>query len=271
MERALTLFCTILVTAISYCQVGIGTTTPSAASMLEVSSTSDSGVTYRGFMPPRVSTIIERDAINPTETDAGLLVFVKSIRCLQIWNGAGWDDVKCTSSPIPVLASWDFIGFAGNEIDANAVVAPNIAGGIVSRGNGITASINMNRFNANDFTQPDLASAIANEDYFEFTITPSIGNPITITEVFFNYERSPTGPRIGALRSSFDNYITDIAVFTNLSTIDSFTIDLSSLGIINQTTTIIFRLYLYGNVGNSSGSAGFEGPSNDLEIRGTVN
>lgn len=270
MGKLFLFFGMIFIVTMSYCQVGIGTTTPSPASMLEVSSTSNMGATYHGFMPPRVATIIERDAINPTETDAGLLIFVKSIRCLQIWNGASWDDVKCTSSPIPILASWDFEGFAGNEIDVSAVVAPNISSGLVSRGDGITPALNANRFNANDFTQPDLAAAIANNDYFEFTITPLAGFPISISEVFFNYERSETGPKLGALRSNIDGYNTNLDVFTSLTISDSKTIDLSSYGFENQTSTIIFRLYLYGNVGNATGSGGFEGLGNDLEIRGTI-
>lgn len=259
-----------ILSAPTFGQVGIGTTTPSSASMLEVSSSSDGGATYGGFMPPRVSTVIERDAINPTETDAGLLVFVKSIRCLQIWNGVSWDNVKCTSSPIPILARWDFDGNLGDETSVNAEVAANIDSGLVSRGAGIIPATNANRFNANEFTQPDLANAVLNNDYFEFTITPETGYPISITELFFNYERSPTGPKLGTLRSSIDGYNADIETFINLAMNDSKTIDLSNAGITNQTSTIAFRLYLYGNVGNGRGSGGFEGIGNDLEIRGTI-
>ncbi|QAA80414.1 hypothetical protein EI546_01115 [Aequorivita sp. H23M31] len=70
-----------------YCQVGIGTTDPSPAAMLEVSSTSDEGATYGGFMPPRVPDITARDLINPAAGDIGLLVFVETIGCLQMWSG----------------------------------------------------------------------------------------------------------------------------------------------------------------------------------------
>lgn len=78
-------------------QVGIGTTDPSEASMLEVSSTSN-GTDYKGLMPPRV-TIEQRDLIEPDSDDIGLLVFVNdsddSEYCLQIWNGDSWQDVYC--------------------------------------------------------------------------------------------------------------------------------------------------------------------------------
>ena len=72
------LFLGALLTAINvYSQVGIGTTTPSPAAMLEVSSTSDAGITYRGLMPPRVPNEDKRDEIGATAFDIGLLVFVE--------------------------------------------------------------------------------------------------------------------------------------------------------------------------------------------------
>lgn len=94
MERLLFLLSILLISGISYSQVGIGTTTPSAASMLEVSSTSD-GVSFGGFMPPRVPDVGARDNINPSTSDVGLLVFTEDLNCLQMWNGSGWEDVHC--------------------------------------------------------------------------------------------------------------------------------------------------------------------------------
>src|SRR5690606_11280214 len=76
-------------------QVGIGTVNPTNSSMLEVSSTSDGGATYKGFMPPRVPTSSERDVINPTNADVGLMIFVESIGCLQLWNGTTWENIYC--------------------------------------------------------------------------------------------------------------------------------------------------------------------------------
>ncbi len=79
----------------AHAQVGIGTTTPAASSMLEISSTSDGGTTYKGFMPPRVPTTVERDAISPSATDVGLTVYVTDRECLQMWNGTGWENIHC--------------------------------------------------------------------------------------------------------------------------------------------------------------------------------
>ncbi|KKL07558.1 hypothetical protein LCGC14_2584830 [marine sediment metagenome] len=78
-------------------QVGIGTTEPSGAAMLEVSSSSND-VDYKGFMPPRVS-LEQRNLIKPKTRDIGLVVFVNdpsnAMQCLQVWNGSAWQDIYC--------------------------------------------------------------------------------------------------------------------------------------------------------------------------------
>jgi len=89
----LLLFLSITISA----QVGIGTTEPSGAAMLEVSSSSND-VDYKGFMPPRVS-LKQRHKINATVEDIGLVVFVndasQATQCLQLWNGSAWQDIYC--------------------------------------------------------------------------------------------------------------------------------------------------------------------------------
>lgn len=100
-------------------QVGIGTTSPSPKAMLEINSTSDGGSTYRGFMPPRVPTNTERDAINPGFLDVGLLVFVLQTGCLQIWDGNSWEDISCITVAQPEVwineLHYDNIGVDSNE------------------------------------------------------------------------------------------------------------------------------------------------------------
>ncbi|QAA80658.1 hypothetical protein EI546_02460 [Aequorivita sp. H23M31] len=98
MKALLFLLGALSITPNFYSQVGIGITTPSPASMLEVSSTSDEGDTYAGFMPPRVPDILARDAILASTTDVGLLVYVENLGCLQLWNGSGWESVHCINT-----------------------------------------------------------------------------------------------------------------------------------------------------------------------------
>ncbi|RMA64251.1 lamin tail domain-containing protein [Ulvibacter antarcticus] len=117
-----------------FSQVGIGTLTPSDASMLDVSSTSDSGVTYKGFMPPRVPSNTERDMIAPTVTDVGLLVFVESTSCLQIWSGTAWENVFCNATG--VAASDLFISeYVEGSSNNKAIEIANFTGATVNLDN----------------------------------------------------------------------------------------------------------------------------------------
>lgn len=82
---------------IAFSQVGINTTSPSPASVLDVESSSDN-VNYGGFLPPRVS-LSERNSISVTAADDGLMVFLieGTTRCVQIYDGveAAWENVYC--------------------------------------------------------------------------------------------------------------------------------------------------------------------------------
>ena len=102
--------CGLFITFSSFSQVGIGTTTPSTSSMLEVSSQTEGEGPYKGFMPPRVPDVAAQDAINPSPLDFGLLVFIESNGCLQMWSGTVWVNVRCSnnqSEPV-LLGKQDF-------------------------------------------------------------------------------------------------------------------------------------------------------------------
>ncbi|MEM7084992.1 MAG: hypothetical protein AAF489_02340 [Bacteroidota bacterium] len=81
-------------------QVGIGTTTPANSSILEISSSLD-GLSFGGFMPPRVPTVANRNSIMPTFTDKGLILFVEETDCLQLWNGSAWENIHCLNTSLP--------------------------------------------------------------------------------------------------------------------------------------------------------------------------
>lgn len=84
-------------------QVGVGTIAPSTKAMLEVSSTSNNGITYKGFMPPRVASIAHRNAINPGFRDFGLIIFVEATGCLQLWDGDSWENISCVTVATPEI------------------------------------------------------------------------------------------------------------------------------------------------------------------------
>jgi len=107
------LFLVFLFYNFTYSQVGINTTSPSPASVLEIKS-SNNGVNFGGFMIPRV-TLVERNAIPVTATDNGLMVFLQegNARCVQIYNGVDsqWENVYCMPvNQAPVANNVTFSG-----------------------------------------------------------------------------------------------------------------------------------------------------------------
>ncbi len=108
-----TLFCVLLLLQyFVYPQVGINTTNPSSASVLDVNSSSD-GVSFGGLKPPIIASLTERNAIQPGISDIGLLIFlsdaINSDFCFQIWNGSTWEDIYCIITPAIVdIATQDF-------------------------------------------------------------------------------------------------------------------------------------------------------------------
>ena len=95
--KKITIYCLLFISPFVFGQVGINTTNPSAASVLDVSS-STNNVDFGGFLPPRVASTSERNTINTTSTDVGLLIFVESSGCYQIWNGNYWEDIHCITN-----------------------------------------------------------------------------------------------------------------------------------------------------------------------------
>jgi hypothetical protein len=65
-------------------RVGVGTASPNAAAMLDVSSTT------KGFLPPRMTTA-QRDAIS--SPPAGLVIYNTSTNALNFYNGSAWGAV----------------------------------------------------------------------------------------------------------------------------------------------------------------------------------
>lgn len=85
-----TVFISLLfVATIAQAQVGIGTETPNASAILDVSSTT------RGLLFPRMTTT-QRDAI--ASPSAGLVIFNTTSSCLNIFTGAIWNELCGTAT-----------------------------------------------------------------------------------------------------------------------------------------------------------------------------
>ncbi len=92
--------------------VGIGTTTPAAAALLDLSSTA------RGFLPPRLTTA-QRDAMSAPV--AGMTVFNVTTGMLNIHDGAGWRAIDMTSDTLA-----DDGAVSGAEITDGSIAAADV-------------------------------------------------------------------------------------------------------------------------------------------------
>lgn len=121
-----------------------------------------------------------------------------------------------TQSNAATLLSWEFDGNSGNEasVTANTIISGLGAGsGIVTRGAGLTASNNGDRFNATNWATSNINNAVSGNDYMEFSLNYNGSNSITVDMINFIWQRSGTGTTGLAIRSSLDGYGTNLATF----------------------------------------------------------
>ena len=85
-------FCTIQ----SFSQVGIGTTSPHASSILDITSTN------QGLLVPRLTTI-QRNAISSPAN--GLMIYNTTIECFEFYNGTDWQSLCQTINTTPSITS----------------------------------------------------------------------------------------------------------------------------------------------------------------------
>ncbi len=110
-------------TSILFSQVGINTSNPSPASVLDVHSTADN-INFGGFMPPKVS-LAERDLIPVTVVDEGMMIFYSegNDRCIQIYNSVDdiWENVYCMPvNDVPIASNLTIQGTLADTETINA-------------------------------------------------------------------------------------------------------------------------------------------------------
>ncbi|MGF1534508.1 MAG: IPT/TIG domain-containing protein [Bernardetiaceae bacterium] len=168
------------------------------------------------------------------------------------------------------ILTFEFDGLAGNETTAGSNFNhPNLTASTISRGAGLTASNNADRFNATNWALTNIANAVSGNKYMEFTITPTAGYQFSVSSITINLQRSGTGPREVVLRSSVDGYATNLdgakTIIDNTST-QSFTFTFAQA---NSSTAITYRFYMWAEATGGSGGIG-DGAGNDLVVNGTV-
>ena len=172
------------------------------------------------------------------------------VLALSAWSQSIWTNPITDSNP----SAYDPFTL-GQTVNANLTVSG------IGRGAGIAANAGANRYNAKNFT-----TAMSLSNYFYWTLTPNSGYEIDFTSLVFKAQSSSTGPINYALRSSADNYASDIATFsipTSGNEAGPYTADLSAFQ--NMNTAITFRMFAWGG----SAAAGTNS-INEFTFNGTV-
>ena len=90
MKQIFTFLAAVLLTATTYAQVGVGTSTPHASSALDITSIT------KGLLIPRM-TKTQRDAISSPAT--GLMIYQTDVTVgFYYYNGSSWAEVAATTS-----------------------------------------------------------------------------------------------------------------------------------------------------------------------------
>ncbi|HLU50626.1 MAG TPA: hypothetical protein VKZ42_00560 [Flavobacteriaceae bacterium] len=270
--RVMVICCIFLLCYATNAQVGINTTNPSNASVLEIKSSSDN-LHFGGFLLPKV-TLSQRDLIPVGAGDDGMLVFVMDgdNRCLQIYNEGQniWMNVFCYQIVTPeykVLASWEMTGltdYGPSPFDPEYTDVSVVAGGL-TRGAGITTAGASPPNDAWGGTGWSAATnrdeAILEAEFVTFTLGPVVGETISISAILpYNIRRSGTGPTHGIWQYSTDGVnFTDIGTSINWGSVTSGAgnpqdeIDLSiipELQNISYPEQITFRIVCWGATNN---------------------
>jgi len=118
--------------------------------------------------------------------------------------------IICSQNINGQILTFDFNGLAGNEVTANSNFNnPNLNSSVISRGSGLTASNNSDRFNATNWALTSIANAVSGNHYMQFTITPNADYQFNVSSIIIQFQSSSTGPSALALRSSIDGYASD--------------------------------------------------------------
>jgi hypothetical protein len=170
-----------------------------------------------------------------------------------------------TISPSPV--TWNFTtanpsaGVPVSNLSVSAITQGNNLGSTTlitnaSSSSGYTGA--SGTFNAGAAARTGAINTSATGSaYFEFTLTPALNNFVVLNSISFGSRSTSTGPQAFSLRSSVDNYVTDLATQTlpnNQAWVSK------SVAVTSATTSagnaITYRIYGHSGVGTAgSGTA----------------
>lgn len=183
-------------------------------------------------------------------------LFADSASLSQITSG----NIVVTLAPVSIFSN-PITGTNPNSVNPYTTgqsFNTNITVTGIGRGTGINGSNANNRYNSESWTT---AASIDANDFFEFTLTPNLGYYIDFNELLYTSQASGNGPTLFAIRSSIDEYASNI---TTPSSVGG-TVSLTGGSFDDITSSITFRIYGYSA---ALGSGTFS--INDFDFRGNV-
>ena len=86
------------------------------------------------------------------------------------------------------ILTFDFATLAGSEATATSNSNDfNLGSSIISRGAGLTANANADRFSATNWALTSIANAVTGNKYMEFTITPNAGYQFSVSSIVIQF------------------------------------------------------------------------------------
>ncbi len=194
--------------------------------------------------------------------------------------------VLLTSVPASaaVIVGFDFDGLATNQTSAGpGTTDPGVSSSnfTLAAGNATAGWSDAIATIQNNATINSLATAVAADDFFSFTVTPGAGNEMSFTDLFVQFSlganTQPAATEFSLL-SDIDGFTTSIGSPLSGSATTAFatgtgTFDLTSLGA--QTGPVEFRIYYHNTGANSMtrigiGRAFSSSATPALTLNGTV-
>lgn len=176
----------------------------------------------------------------------------------------------CIHQSFSQVIVFSFVGSNGDETSwPSSYEAAGVQQSTITRGSGVTAAANADRFNSKNWTTG--TSAVSN-DYLEFTITPNSGYSVTITDITLQHQRSSTGPKSFVIRTSLDGFASDatnVVTIPDVNTNQTSTFTFSSA--IVSTSPVTIRIYAYNaETGNGTWGPGESVDGNDIVVSGSL-
>ncbi len=147
------------------------------------------------------------------------------------------------------ISQWDFSATSttasatssnSNLVASAVTVGTGIdnTGGFSFTGDGITAGTT-----TNGWDETTLAAAVTDNDYYQVTITPNSGFNFVITSISFNHLTTDVLPGMDfTVRSSEDNFVSNLSTGTSTPTSSTTTISSLKLGV-GAAETFTLRIY----------------------------